>query len=78
MAHDEEEICQDGDLVRVVPCRPMSRKKRHKIIDVIRKARKLDSDTKIYSYADSYPASKGGKRGLKKEARKKAKTLKNR
>ena len=42
MAHDEDEICEDGDLVRVVPCRPMSRKKRHKIIDIIRKAKKFD------------------------------------
>lgn len=42
MAHDEEEICEMGDTVRIVPCRPMSRMKRHSIIDILRKAPKLD------------------------------------
>ncbi len=38
MAHDEEELAKDGDLVRITPCRPMSRKKRHALIDIIQKA----------------------------------------
>ena len=42
MAHDEYEICGMGDLVRIVPCRPMSRKKRHKVLDIIRKGDRLD------------------------------------
>ncbi len=37
MAHDEEEICEVGDFVRIVPCRPMSRKKRFKVIDILKK-----------------------------------------
>jgi small subunit ribosomal protein S17 len=37
MAHDEEERCGLGDVVRIVPCRPMSKMKRHAIIDIIRK-----------------------------------------
>jgi small subunit ribosomal protein S17 len=38
MAHDEEELGKDGDLVRIVPCRPKSRRKRHSLIDIIRRA----------------------------------------
>jgi small subunit ribosomal protein S17 len=36
MAHDEDERCKPGDVVRIVPCRPMSRRKRHTLIDVIK------------------------------------------
>lgn len=39
MAHDEEELGAMGDLVRIVPCRPLSARKRHTLIDVIRKAK---------------------------------------
>ena len=42
MAHDEDEVCEMGDLVRIVPCRPMSKMKRHTVLDVIRKADRLD------------------------------------
>jgi small subunit ribosomal protein S17 len=42
MAHDENEVCEMGDLVRVVPCRPMSKKKRHVVLDIIRKGNRLD------------------------------------
>ena len=31
-----------GDIVRIVPCRPRSKKKRHALKDIIRKAPKLD------------------------------------
>jgi small subunit ribosomal protein S17 len=37
MAHDQDETGQLGDLVRIVPCRPVSRKKRHSLIDIIRR-----------------------------------------
>ena len=42
MAHDEEETALPGDVVRVVPCRPLSKNKRHKLIDVIKRANQLD------------------------------------
>jgi small subunit ribosomal protein S17 len=42
MAHDENEVCEMGDLVRVVPCRPMSKKKRHVVLDIIKKGNRLD------------------------------------
>jgi small subunit ribosomal protein S17 len=37
MAHDENGMGKLGDLVRIVPSRPHSRKKRHEIIDVVRR-----------------------------------------
>jgi small subunit ribosomal protein S17 len=43
MAHDEGEEAEEGDLVRIVPCRPMSRMKRHALIDIMRKAKKIEA-----------------------------------
>ena len=45
MAHDEEELCDMGDVVRIVPCRPMSKMKRHSVIDIIKKGQRLDLST---------------------------------
>ena len=42
MAHDEEEKGKLGDLVRIIPCRPMSKRKKHKLKDIIRKGINLD------------------------------------
>jgi len=41
MAHDEDELAEEGDVVRIIPCRPMSRMKRFKLIDILKKAKKL-------------------------------------
>jgi len=38
MAHDEKEIGSVGDVVRIIPCRPVSKRKRYLMLDVIRKA----------------------------------------
>ena len=35
MAHDEKEEASIGDKVRIVPCRPMSRKKRHALYEIL-------------------------------------------
>lgn len=35
-AHDEENICQIGDLVRIEECRPLSKMKRWRLIEVIK------------------------------------------
>lgn len=43
MAHDEDEIGEIGDRVRIIPCRPMSKKKRHSLIDILSKAQKFDA-----------------------------------
>ena len=37
-AHDEEGRAKMGDVVRIVECRPLSRLKRWKLADIIRKA----------------------------------------
>ena len=37
MAHDEKEESKLGDVVRIGPCRPMSKKKRHSLMDIIRR-----------------------------------------
>ena len=38
MAHDEENSCAMGDLVRIMECRPMSRRKRWRLLEVVKKA----------------------------------------
>jgi small subunit ribosomal protein S17 len=38
MAHDEEQTCQVGDIVRVVETRPTSKLKRWRFVDVVRRA----------------------------------------
>lgn len=36
-AHDEQGVAQVGDTVRVVECRPMSKLKRFRLVDVVKK-----------------------------------------
>jgi small subunit ribosomal protein S17 len=38
LAHDEKGECGEGDLVKIAPCRPMSRRKSWQLIEVIEKA----------------------------------------
>lgn len=38
-AHDEANAAGVGDLVRVVECRPLSRQKRWRLVEIIEKAR---------------------------------------
>lgn len=38
MAHDENNECQIGDVVRIMETRPLSRKKRWRLVEVIEKA----------------------------------------
>ena len=45
MAHDETMNAKLGDLVRIVPCRPRSAKKRHELIDIIRRAETPSAET---------------------------------
>lgn len=34
-AHDEDNSCQEGDLVRVVECRPLSKTKTWRVVEVV-------------------------------------------
>jgi len=38
MAHDEENKAVEGDYVAIQPCRPVSKKKRFKLHEIIKKA----------------------------------------
>lgn len=38
MAHDEQNTCQEGDLVAITSCRPLSKRKAFKLVEVIEKA----------------------------------------
>ena len=51
-AHDEEGLAKTGDVVRIVECRPLSKLKRWKLAEVIRRAAQVgvqpvDRDVKI-------------------------------
>ncbi|NLY19161.1 MAG: 30S ribosomal protein S17 [Clostridiaceae bacterium] len=38
-AHDEENICRVGDIVRVMETRPLSKEKRWRLVEIIEKAK---------------------------------------
>lgn len=40
MAHDEENTCQEGDVVAITSCRPMSKKKTFKLVQVLERTNK--------------------------------------
>ncbi|MCI0653175.1 MAG: 30S ribosomal protein S17 [Methylococcaceae bacterium] len=35
MAHDEENVCQEGDLVALTACRPLSKRKTWRLLEVL-------------------------------------------
>ncbi len=39
MAHDEKNVCNVGDTVRIMECRPLSKSKRWRLIEVLEKAK---------------------------------------
>lgn len=38
MAHDENNTCQIGDVVRIVESRPLSKRKRWAVVEIVQKA----------------------------------------
>ncbi len=38
-AHDEQNVAGIGDLVRIMECRPLSRDKRWRLVDIVEKAK---------------------------------------
>ena len=38
MAHDEENSCQVGDTVRIMETRPLSKRKRWRLVEIVKKA----------------------------------------
>jgi small subunit ribosomal protein S17 len=55
MAHDEQEIAQLDDLVRIVPSRPMSAQKRHTLFEIVRATPESIFSVKRSAKASSYP-----------------------
>ncbi|MCE2394164.1 30S ribosomal protein S17 [Candidatus Poribacteria bacterium] len=43
LAHDEQNTCRVGDLVQVVEVRPLSRRKRWKVRQVVSKTESIDA-----------------------------------
>ena len=39
LAHDEENLCQEGDLVRIMETRPLSKRKKWRLLEIIEKAK---------------------------------------
>jgi small subunit ribosomal protein S17 len=37
-AHDEENSCAEGDLVRIEQCRPMSKTKAWRVVEIVKRA----------------------------------------
>ena len=35
MAHDNENVCKIGDLVRIIECKPISRQKKWRLLEVV-------------------------------------------
>ncbi len=51
-AHDEESTARKGDMVRIVECRPLSRLKRWRLVEIVRRAAQVgaqpaDLDVKV-------------------------------
>ena len=38
MAHDEQNVCQEGDVVSITSCRPISKNKTFRLVDVLESA----------------------------------------
>ncbi|CAG8498767.1 2165_t:CDS:2 [Paraglomus brasilianum] len=39
LAHDAEQVCSVGDVVRIEACRPISKRKTFKVLEIIRRAK---------------------------------------
>jgi small subunit ribosomal protein S17 len=43
MAHDEQNVCQEGDLVSITSCRPISKNKTFKLVEVLENANRANA-----------------------------------
>jgi small subunit ribosomal protein S17 len=51
-AHDEDNICQMGDLVRIEESRPLSRTKRWRLIEIVKRGSGITPVNEVLSQAD--------------------------
>jgi small subunit ribosomal protein S17 len=52
-AHDEERRANVGDMVRIIECRPLSRLKRWRLGEIIRKAVQVSAEAEALAAADA-------------------------
>ena len=45
LAHDEKNECREGDLVAIAECRPLSRRKAWRLVRVVERAARPESET---------------------------------
>jgi small subunit ribosomal protein S17 len=45
-AHDEEGSAKNGDIVRIIECRPLSKLKRWRLVEVVRRAAQVGAQPK--------------------------------
>ena len=43
--HDEKNECAEGDLIRVIECRPISKDKKFRLIKILKKAERVEKDS---------------------------------
>ncbi len=43
-AHDETNQCKEGDTVRIIECRPLSKDKSYRLLTIVKKAVSLEAD----------------------------------
>lgn len=43
LAHDPNNICEDGDRVKIVESRPISKLKRWKVVEIVEKSEKIEN-----------------------------------
>lgn len=51
-AHDEENSCQMGDLVRIEECRPLSKTKRWRLVEIMRRGSGITPVEEVLAEAD--------------------------
>ncbi|EDS72342.1 MULTISPECIES: 30S ribosomal protein S17 [Anaerofustis] len=39
MAHDEQNMCDVGDIVKIMETRPLSKSKRHRLVEIVEKVK---------------------------------------
>ena len=64
-AHDEEGRAKVGDVVRIIECRPMSKLKRWRLGEVVRKAVQVTTDLSSIGIAAGTEKLKSRKKGRK-------------
>jgi small subunit ribosomal protein S17 len=44
LAHDEDNVCKEGDTVAISECRPLSKRKAWRVVEVLQKSTALEAE----------------------------------